>query len=132
MDAAKVFFAGAFVAGVVALFAINLLNRDDPDQSSLKKIAISSFMGTIAGFCVSAYIAYHCSPITVAADKALKFLALTLATAALGTLPGKAGAVIGLLTFGGGVWPIFGRTSLYYLGLCAAITGATFIAGRNA
>lgn len=129
--AAKVFFAGAAVAGVVTFLALKFLNRKDPDQVSLQKTAISSGIGTIAGFCVSAYVAYHCAPIAVATDKALKFLALTLVTAALGTRLGKGGAVIGLLTFGGGVWPIFGCTPLYYFGLCAAISGATYIGGRR-
>jgi hypothetical protein len=130
-DAAKVFFAGALVAGAVALVALNLLNRGEPDQSSLKNTFISTGIGTIAGFCASAYVAYHCAPIEVAADKVLKFLALTVVSAALGTLPAKEGAFIGVLTFGGGVWPVFGSTPLYYLGLYAALSGASYIAGRH-
>jgi hypothetical protein len=131
MDAAKVFFAGALVAGAVALFALNLLNRGEPNQSSLKNTAFSTGIGTVAGFCVSAYVAYHSDPISLAADAAWKFLALTVAAAALGTIPAKEGAAIGLLTFGGGVWPVFGRTPLYYLSLYAAISGATYMAGRH-
>jgi hypothetical protein len=131
IGAAKVFFAGAAVAGVVTFLALKFLNRRDPGQAALKHSLISLGIGTIAGSCVSFYFAYHSAPITVAAEKALKFLALTFVMSALGSIPAKKGAVLGLLTFGGGVWPVFGRTPLYYVGLFGAISGASFIAGSH-
>jgi hypothetical protein len=131
IGAAKVFFAGAAAAGVVTYLALNFLNRKAADQTSLKHSLVSLGIGTIAGSCVSTYFAYLSAPITVAADKALKFLALTFVMSALGSIPAKQGAAIGLLTFGGGVWPVFGRTPLYSLGLFGAIFGASFIAGNH-
>ncbi len=93
-----IFFTGMAVAAAAASIAKVILN---PRKSDSISPGFCYVFGIGVGLAGSGYVAMHLPFVTFTAEKALKFLAISLGTAAAGRLLGKAGVSIGTITIGG-------------------------------
>jgi len=96
-----VFFAGIAIAAAVADIAKKILISVDHRGTNSIRPAVCYVFGFFVGLAGSGYLGTRLPFVTFAGGKALKFLALSFGTAAAGTLLGKAGAAVGLITIGG-------------------------------
>jgi hypothetical protein len=101
-----VFFAGVAVAATTSGIAKTLLKPSPAyslqDLQGFDRRRFCYLLGFTVGLGGSAYFGSHMPFVSFAGEKALKFLAISLGTAAAaGTLLGIKGAAIGLITMGG-------------------------------
>jgi hypothetical protein len=114
------FGAGFAAAGVANLIVLSLLGtEEEPHRGQRNGISVPKLLlGTVisigAGVAASVYAANRLPHVTFVAEKALKFLAITMLTGWTGVIPAITG---------GGMWGYFGRKVLYVSGSVGAIGG---------
>jgi hypothetical protein len=106
-------FAAAFAANLVVLNLLNISPRQEREKTVMK-LGIATVISIGAGVIASVYAANRLPYVTFAAEKALKFLTITLCGGLTGVF---------LITFGG-MMGYFGRTSLYSDGVMGALLGS--------
>jgi hypothetical protein len=119
--------AGFAAAGLANAFVHQLMEMDHTRYrlNTLEmKPYVCTFLGIGAGALATIYAADRLPQVSVVAEKALKFLAISFTTALAGSLFGIKGFVIGGLTTAGGAWGYYGRSPLYVTGYASALAGS--------
>ena len=116
-------FGGMAVAVAANALARYIIPNDHQNNPSGMKNLVCIVIGAGAGTYVSFLYADRLPHVTFAADKALKFAAISVVTGAIGSRAGWAGTAIGLIT-SGGAWGYFGRGVLPALGAIGAVAGS--------
>jgi hypothetical protein len=123
----SVAFGGSFLAAVVAnsfmqlIFELNHTRyREDTQQI---KPHVCTLLGIGAGAVVTIYTADSFPLVSVVAEKAWKFLALSLGAAIVGRIFGKKGMLLGLIT-AGGAFGYYERSAVYVAGGVGALFGS--------
>jgi hypothetical protein len=121
------FLGGMAVAGTTAMVAHRILvSHSHSGQSSAKKPLLCALIGIGVGIAASLNYADRLHHVNFAADKALKFLVLSLVTGAIGLKAGRTEMVISLITLGG-AFGYFGRGVLHAHGTIGAVIGVGII-----
>lgn len=124
-------FGGMAVAVAANAISRSLLPNDHRDKASGMKHLVCTVIGISAGVYASFRYANRLPHVTFAADKALKFLVISIVTAAIGAQIGWAGTAIALIT-SGGAFGYFGRSVLRCEGAIGAVLGSLIVTGLTA
>ncbi len=123
----KMLFGGMAAAATANIISRAIIPNNERNKASGVKHLICTVIGIGAGVLVSFHYADRLHHVTFAADKALKFLVISLVTSTIGLGVGRRGAVIGMITSGGALG-YFGRRALYAEGALGAVIGSTLVA----
>ncbi len=108
------FFGGAAVAVVANALARSIIPNNHRNKADGIKHLAGTVAGVSAGICISFRYAHRLPHVTFAADKALKFAAISFFTASIPI---------------GGAWGYFGRSILRFDGAAGAVLGSLFVTG---
>jgi hypothetical protein len=122
----------SFLAAAVANAFAQLIFDIAPDRVKLNTPKLKTYacglIGIGAGAIATIYVADRLSVISVVAEKAFKFLALSVGTAVVGYIFGEMqGMVLGLMISGGGAWGYCERPALYVAGGIGALVGSLLV-----
>lgn len=119
-------FGGMAVAATANLISRSIIPNEGRNKSGGMKHFACTVIGIGAGVFVSFHYADRLHHVTFTAEKALKFLVISIGTAAIGAKTGFAGMVIGMITSGGALG-YFGKDLLRAGGAIGAVIGSMIV-----
>lgn len=123
MSGCKMVVGGMAVAAAVNALFRYIIPDEKTNKADDKKHIVSTAIGIVAGVLVSFRYVDRLPHVTFAAEKALKFLVISIVTGSIGMQAGPLGLAITLIT-GGGAWGYFGRSALHVGGAIGAVIGS--------
>lgn len=125
-----IFFGGMAVAATANFISQSIIPNDKQNKAGGMKHLACTVIGIGAGVFVSFHYADRLQHVTFTAEKALKFLVISIGTAAIGAKTGFAGMVIGMIT-SGGAYGYFGKDLLRAGGAIGAVIGSVIVTSAS-
>jgi hypothetical protein len=118
-----ILFGGMAVAAVANIAARSIIPNADGKKSGGMKHLVCTVIGIGTGVLVSFHYADRLHHVTFAAEKALKFVVISLVSGAIGLTAGPLGGLVAMITTGG-AFGYFGRSLLRFGGAVGAVSGS--------